>query len=75
MNPEDEGTIPAGNVTISSNQKNTQRMENDEPLGSGATMASVLYANINHPEWKTEYPGIFYYVIKYIYIYIYLDQV
>lgn len=34
-------------------------MEADEALGPGATISSVLYANINHPEWKTEYPGIF----------------
>lgn len=70
MNPEDEGTIPAGNVTISSNQKNTQRMENDEPLGTGATMASVLYANINHPEWKTEYPGKYILLRHKVHVYI-----
>lgn len=34
-------------------------MEADEALGSGATISSVLYANLNHPEWKTEYPGIY----------------
>lgn len=32
-------------------------MEADEALGTGATISSVLYANINHPEWKTEYPA------------------
>lgn len=34
-------------------------MEADEALGPGATISSVLYANLNHPEWKTEYPGKF----------------
>lgn len=33
-------------------------MEADEVLGTGATISMVLYANINHPEWKTEFPGI-----------------
>lgn len=32
-------------------------MEADEALGLNATISSVLYANINHPEWKTEYPA------------------
>lgn len=30
-------------------------MEQDEHLGSNATMAAVLFANINHPEWKLEF--------------------
>lgn len=25
-------------------------------LGTAATISSVLYSNINHPEWKSEYP-------------------
>lgn len=33
-------------------------MEADEPLGLNATISSVLYANTNHPEWKTQYPGM-----------------
>lgn len=32
-------------------------MEADEALGANATISSVLYANINHPEWKTEFPA------------------
>lgn len=32
-------------------------MKADEMLGSGATISAVLYANLNHPEWKTEYPN------------------
>lgn len=57
MNPEDEGNTTAGNATISYNQRSNLKMEADEALGTGATISSVLYANINHPEWKTEYPG------------------
>lgn len=26
-------------------------------LGSAATISAVLYANTNHPEWKTEFPN------------------
>jgi len=33
-------------------------MEQDELLGKSATMAAVLYANVNHPEWKMEFPSI-----------------
>ena len=66
VNPDDEGTSSAGSTTISYNQRSNLKMEADEALGPGATISSVLYANINHPEWKTEYPGI------YIYIYIYI---
>lgn len=57
MNPEDEGNAPASNATISYNQRTNQKMETDEALGVNATISSVLYANINHPEWKTEYPA------------------
>ncbi|RZF48821.1 hypothetical protein LSTR_LSTR003201, partial [Laodelphax striatellus] len=37
-------------------QRNTAKMEAEEALGSGATISAVLYANMNHPEWRTEYP-------------------
>jgi hypothetical protein len=26
-------------------------------LGSGATISAVLYANLNHPEWRAEFPN------------------
>lgn len=32
-------------------------MKADEGLGNGATISAVLYANINHAEWKNEYPN------------------
>lgn len=41
------------------NQKTSAKMEADEKLGLQATMASVLYGNTNHPEWKTEFPRNF----------------
>ncbi|KAL3280233.1 hypothetical protein HHI36_017729 [Cryptolaemus montrouzieri] len=39
------------------NQRSSEKMKADEGLGNGATISAVLYANINHPEWKTEYPN------------------
>lgn len=32
-------------------------MKADEALGGDATISAVLYANLNHPEWKTEFPN------------------
>jgi len=57
VNPEDEGNAPVGNATISYNQRSNLKMEADEALGEAATISSVLYANINYPEWKTDFPG------------------
>ncbi|CAG9534833.1 unnamed protein product [Cercopithifilaria johnstoni] len=34
----------------------TEKWEEDEPLGDRATKAAVLYANINYPQWKEQYP-------------------
>lgn len=31
-------------------------MEADEALGPKASISAVLYANLTHPEWKTEFP-------------------
>lgn len=42
--------------TTSYNQKTSEKMKIDEALGTGSTISMVLYANMNHPEWKTEYP-------------------
>ncbi|KAG8236510.1 hypothetical protein J437_LFUL012796, partial [Ladona fulva] len=58
---QQEGSGGAGEggtteVPSSYNQRSNQKMEADESLGSGATISAVLYANINHPEWKKEYP-------------------
>jgi hypothetical protein len=34
-----------------------QKWEADEPLGDQATIAMILYANVNNPNLKTEYPN------------------
>lgn len=39
------------------NQKNAKNAEEDENLGANATMSAVLFANLFHPELKTDYPG------------------
>jgi histone-lysine N-methyltransferase MLL3 len=53
-----EGIAEGGAASASSvNRQSTLKMEADEALGSGATISSVLYANVNHPEWKKEFPG------------------
>lgn len=46
------------------NQRNTLKMEADETLANNATISCVLYANINHPEWKKEYPSKFFTKVK-----------
>lgn len=40
----------------SQGQKNMIKWESDEALGQMATISPVLYANMNHPNLKTEYP-------------------
>ena len=42
---------------MSWNKKNIMKWEKDEPLGHMATISPVLYANTNHPELKSQYPG------------------
>lgn len=39
------------------NQRSSEKMKADEGLGPGATISAVLYANMNHPEWKTDFPS------------------
>lgn len=47
-----------GSVTPSTyNQRSSEKMKADEGLGSGATISAVLYANMNHPEWKVDHPA------------------
>lgn len=48
------GAVP---TTPSSNQKNLKKAEEDESLGENASISMVLFANLSHPELKTEYPG------------------
>jgi hypothetical protein len=56
-----EGIADGGTACTSTsvNRQSTLKMEADEALGSAATISSVLYANLNHPEWKSEFPGKF----------------
>ncbi|KAG5897188.1 hypothetical protein JTB14_022544 [Gonioctena quinquepunctata] len=51
--------IDSTNVGVPStyNQRSSEKMKADEGLGNGATISAVLYANMNHPEWKKEFPG------------------
>ncbi|CAG9863833.1 unnamed protein product [Phyllotreta striolata] len=55
----DAPEIDSTNVTVTStyNQRSSDKMKADESLGKSATISAVLYANINHPEWKKEYPN------------------
>ncbi|XP_072297616.1 histone-lysine N-methyltransferase 2C isoform X2 [Eucyclogobius newberryi] len=41
---------------MSNAQKSTLKWEKDEPLGELATVAPVLYTNVNFPNLKEEYP-------------------
>lgn len=42
---------------LSYNQRSLQRWEKDEELGQLSTISPVLYANINFPNLKQDYPG------------------
>lgn len=39
------------------NQRSALKWESDENLGCNSTISAVLYANLNHPELKNDYPG------------------
>ncbi|KAF5285410.1 hypothetical protein FQA39_LY16664 [Lamprigera yunnana] len=56
LNETTEIDAPISTVPSTYNQRSAEKMKADEGLGSGATISAVLYANMNHPEWKTEYP-------------------
>lgn len=49
--PEGEGD------SLSTAQKSTLKWEKEETLGELATVAPVLYTNVNFPNLKEEYPG------------------
>ncbi|XP_023312429.1 histone-lysine N-methyltransferase 2C isoform X6 [Anoplophora glabripennis] len=59
VNVNEHPDIDSTNVGVPStyNQRSSEKMRADEGLGNGATISAVLYANMNHPEWKTEYPN------------------
>ena len=61
-NPQQQGQQQQGQSSTATPQSNTQsvhfqKWEADEPLGDQATIAMILYANINNPSLKTEYPN------------------
>lgn len=45
------------NDTMSNAQRSTLKWEKEEALGEMATVAPVLYTNINFPNLKEEFPG------------------
>lgn len=55
--PGDLDVAGTGGGVSTCNQRSSEKMKADEGLGAGATISAVLYVNVNHPEWKTEYPN------------------
>ncbi|XP_063317746.1 histone-lysine N-methyltransferase 2C-like isoform X5 [Pelmatolapia mariae] len=55
--PTPPGSLPEGDTEAMSNaQRSTLKWEKEETLGELATVAPVLYTNINFPNLKEEYP-------------------
>ncbi|KAK9512092.1 hypothetical protein O3M35_000594 [Rhynocoris fuscipes] len=52
-----EGSPWNGDDSNSCNARTSVKMEADEPLGTNSTISPVLYANLNHPELRAEYPS------------------
>lgn len=50
-------TMEGENDTMSNAQRSTLKWEKEEALGEMATVAPVLYTNINFPNLKEEFPG------------------
>ncbi|VEN62754.1 unnamed protein product [Callosobruchus maculatus] len=53
----DPASVTTAGASSTYNQRSSEKMKADEGLGTGATISAMLYANVNHPEWKTEYPN------------------
>ena len=53
MAPASNSSTPAPKDSA---QQNMQKWEADEPQGENATIAMILYANINHTNLKMEHP-------------------
>lgn len=49
--------VEGENDTMSNAQRSTLKWEKEEALGEMATVAPVLYTNINFPNLKEEFPG------------------
>ncbi|KAM8849365.1 histone-lysine N-methyltransferase 2C isoform 10-T10 [Spinachia spinachia] len=55
--PTTPGPVPEGETEAMSNaQRSTLKWEKEETLGELATVAPVLYTNVNFPNLKEEYP-------------------
>ncbi|KAM8839649.1 histone-lysine N-methyltransferase 2C isoform 3-T3 [Synchiropus picturatus] len=55
--PAPPGSMPEGETEAMSNaQRSTLKWEKEETLGELATVAPVLYTNVNFPNLKEEYP-------------------
>ncbi|XP_041659164.1 histone-lysine N-methyltransferase 2C isoform X2 [Cheilinus undulatus] len=55
--PAPPGSLPEGETEAMSNaQRSTLKWEKEETLGELATVAPVLYTNVNFPNLKEEYP-------------------
>lgn len=48
--------------TMSNTQKSTLKWEKEESLGEMATVAPVLYTNVNFPSLKEDFPGMYNYL-------------
>ena len=48
---------PDASENLSYNQRNVKKWKKDEPLGDMATISPVLFANMCHPELKTQFAG------------------
>lgn len=58
--PAPPGPLPEGETEAMSNaQRSTLKWEKEETLGELATVAPVLYTNVNFPNLKDEYPGLY----------------
>lgn len=58
--PTHPGSLPEGETEAMSNaQRSTLKWEKEETLGELATVAPVLYTNVNFPNLKEEYPGLY----------------
>lgn len=58
--PTPHGSLPEGETEAMSNaQRSTLKWEKEETLGELATVAPVLYTNVNFPNLKEEYPGLY----------------
>jgi len=56
--PTPPGSLPEGESEAMSNaQRSTLKWEKEETLGELATVAPVLYTNVNFPNLKEEFPG------------------